>query len=153
MIKMPARASACKIIMKELYNSCFCILLIVFCIAGCADHTEEINNTVNGIYNRGVFEGPTPAYDFKSDGCSCFPDGRWVVCCVKHDLNYWMGGNGKERSDADLELKRCVSEKGHPVVAELMYYGVRIGGVWWLPTPFRWGFGWKYPQSGPPGKS
>jgi hypothetical protein len=27
-----------------------------------------------------------------------------------------------------------------------MWLGVRIGGVSWLPTPFRWGFGQKKSQ-------
>jgi hypothetical protein len=30
-----------------------------------------------------------------------------------------------------------------------MYIGVRIGGHAWLPTPWRWGYGWYWPQSGP----
>jgi hypothetical protein len=63
-----------------------------------------------------------------------------------------MGGTREQRERADLELRECVAEKGHPVVAWMMYHGVRAGGVWWLPTPFRWGFGWDYPESGPPGK-
>jgi hypothetical protein len=63
-----------------------------------------------------------------------------------------MGGTREERKQADLALEKCVSQKGHPYIGKIMYYGVRVGGVYWLPTPFRWGFGWSYPQSGPPNK-
>ena len=93
---------------------------------------------------------PLPPKAFVSDGCSCWPDSDWVECCVQHDLIYWKGGTRLERKEADLKLKECVSKKNNRIIGALMYYGVRMGGVWWLPTPFRWGFGWKYPQSGPP---
>ena len=93
---------------------------------------------------------PLPPKAFESDGCSCWPDSDWVECCVQHDLIYWKEGTHLEKKEADLKLKECVSKKGHRILGTLMYYGTRIGGVWWLPTPFRWGFGWEYPQSGPP---
>jgi hypothetical protein len=47
---------------------------------------------------------------------------------------------------ADVKLYRCVrAKKGfhHKIIAPIMFIGVRIGGVSWLPTPFRWGFGKK----------
>jgi hypothetical protein len=93
-----------------------------------------------------------PSRSFKSDGCTFWPDDDWLECCIYHDVSYWIGGSRQERLIADLELKKCASKKGHPVIAQIMYWGVRLGGVWWLPTRFRWGFGWDYPQSGPPGK-
>jgi len=34
---------------------------------------------------NGPYE-PHPPHKFKSDGCSCWPDGNWVECCVEHDL-------------------------------------------------------------------
>jgi hypothetical protein len=111
-----------------------------------------INKIAAGIYSGSNVQEPLPPHAFKSDGCSCFPDGDWVECCIKHDLVYWRGGTRKERLNADGELKKCVSDKGYPITAFFMYYGVRAGGVWWLPTSFRWGFGWNYPQSGPPDK-
>jgi len=83
---------------------------------------------------------------FKSDGCSCFPDGNWRDCCISHDKKYWSGGFRKDRRRADAELLSCVADRGHPVIAILMYIGVRIGGVAFLPTPFRWGFGHKWPR-------
>lgn len=86
---------------------------------------------------------PMPA-NFKSDGCSMFPDGDYCDCCVEHDKAYFFGGSFKERRHADIKLYKCVRAKRgfhHKIIAPLMYVGVRIGGVSWLPTPFRWGFG------------
>ena len=96
---------------------------------------------------------PTPAdelRDFTSDGCSAFPDGTredkdlWHSCCVLHDLAYWKGGNSDERKAADIALKECVESVGKPDIAKLMLAGVRVGGTPWLPTQFRWAYGWPY---------
>lgn len=89
---------------------------------------------------------------FASDGCSDFPDGTpsqqdlWRHCCTAHDRSYWLGGTRAERLAADLELRRCVAGVGEPTVAALMLAGVRVGGTPWLPTRFRWGFGWPWPR-------
>lgn len=89
---------------------------------------------------------------FTSDGCSSFPDGTvvqdelWLSCCSEHDKAYWQGGSYQQRLDADLELKRCVSAVGEPVIAELMLSGVRVGGSPYWPTQFRWGYGYPYPH-------
>ena len=87
---------------------------------------------------------------FTSDGCSAFPDGTieeenlWLACCKQHDLAYWMGGSSDERLTADKALKACVERVGEPEVAKLMLLGVRVGGTPYLPTKFRWGYGWPY---------
>lgn len=89
---------------------------------------------------------------FTSDGCSVFPDGTldekelWLFCCTAHDLAYWQGGTYQERIKADEELQQCVASVGEPVIAELMLTGVRVGGTPYLPTTFRWGYGWPYPR-------
>lgn len=94
-------------------------------------------------------QGLTP---FKSDGCSVFPDGTlnhrdlWLQCCVAHDLAYWQGGTYDERRQADLILRQCVARVGQNEIAELMLAGVRVGGTPYLPTSFRWGYGWPYPR-------
>lgn len=80
--------------------------------------------------------------DFKSDNCTLFPDGNYCECCVEHDKDYYFGGTRKERRAADKRLYRCVKQK-NKLAAVIMYLGVRIGGVSFLPTPFRWGFGKK----------
>ncbi|QZO11714.1 hypothetical protein [Pseudoalteromonas piscicida] len=89
---------------------------------------------------------------FTSDGCSAFPDGTlaqnelWLSCCTAHDLAYWKGGTAIERENADIALQKCVAAVGQKEVATLMLAGVRLGGLPYLPTPFRWGYGWSYPR-------
>lgn len=82
--------------------------------------------------------------EYKSDGCTLFPDGNYRDCCVRHDREYFQGGSCRDRRRSDDRLYRCVrSKKGwyNKIVAPVMWIGVRIGGVSFLPTPFRWGFG------------
>ena len=87
---------------------------------------------------------------FTSDGCSSFPDGTlsqknlWLDCCTQHDIAYWKGGSYEDRQKADLKLKQCVAKVGQPEISELMLAGVRVGGTPYLPTNFRWGYGWPY---------
>lgn len=89
---------------------------------------------------------------FTSDGCSAFPDGTpaqqtlWLQCCRHHDYSYWKGGTRDERLQADQDLRTCVSQVGEPAIAALMLAGVRIGGTPYLPTRFRWGYGWPWPR-------
>ena len=124
-------------------------ILLCLIFTGCANQNKEINALAQSIYSQANLQAPLPPNEFKSDGCSYWPDGDWGECCIRHDLIYWQGGSRSERGIADTTLKTCVSDTGHPVAAGLMYAGVRVGGVWWLPTSFRWGFGWNYPQYGP----
>jgi len=83
------------------------------------------------------------------DGCSLWPDGDYRECCEAHDRDYFRGGTKSERKASDKRLRQCVRAKGHKYISKFMYYGVRIGGVSWLPTPFRWGFGQKKPPKQP----
>jgi hypothetical protein len=89
---------------------------------------------------------------FTSDGCSAFPDGTfeqselWLACCQKHDYDYWKGGTFDERLASDKALRACVTNVGQPQIALLMLAGVRVGGSPYLPTQFRWGYGWSYPR-------
>lgn len=89
---------------------------------------------------------------FASDGCSAFPDGTaahqrlWLECCVEHDRAYWQGGTYRQRQRADERLRQCVAAVGEPEIARLMLAGVRVGGTPYLPTTFRWGYGWPYPR-------
>lgn len=83
---------------------------------------------------------------FKSDKCTMFPDGNYAECCIAHDQDYFVGGTAKERRASDKRLYRCVRNmKGwqNEVAAPIMFLGVRVFGVSWLPTRFRWGFGKK----------
>ena len=89
---------------------------------------------------------------FVSDGCSAFPDGTikqnelWLSCCYQHDYAYWKGGTYEERLASDRALESCVAKVGKPRIALLMLAGVRVGGTPFLPTQFRWGYGWPYPR-------
>jgi hypothetical protein len=87
---------------------------------------------------------------FTTDGCSSFPDGTiehaslWANCCIRHDFAYWQGGTYEERLAADEELESCVDRAGEPTIASLMLAGVRVGGTPYLPTSYRWGYGWPF---------
>lgn len=87
---------------------------------------------------------------FQSDGCSSFPDGTykqqtiWLSCCIEHDRAYWKGGTSDERKEADNALRVCIKNVGEPGIATLMLAGVRVGGTPYLPTSFRWAYGWPY---------
>ena len=55
-------------------------------------------------------------------------------------------GTYQQRLDSDTALNACVATVGQPEVAALMMAGVRVGGSPYLPTKFRWGYGWSYPR-------
>jgi len=133
------------------YTSITLIILFVL-LTSCSRSDQYLQRITKDVYSQKTWEHPLPPNEFTSDGCSCWPDYEWIDCCVEHDAIYWMGGTREERKQADIALQKCVSQKGHILIGKIMYYGARIGGVYWLPTPFRWGFGWSYPQSGPPNK-
>ena len=59
---------------------------------------------------------------------------------------FWKGGTYKEGLKADLAIKNCVVTVGEEEIALLMLAGVRVGGTPFLPTAFRWGYGWPYPR-------
>ncbi|MCK4840575.1 MAG: hypothetical protein KAT04_01685 [Methylococcales bacterium] len=89
--------------------------------------------------------------NFSSDGCSQFPDGTltqtdlWCECCISHDLAYWQGGSQKQKQQADKTLRDCVLQKtNNKLFANIMYYGVTVGGLPVFPTWYRWGYGWRY---------
>ena len=79
----------------------------------------------------------------KSDGCTLIADGNIRDCCVAHDKDYFRGGTRQERRDSDKRLYECVCKKGgwNKLAAPFIWLGVRIGGLPFLPTGFRWGFG------------
>lgn len=86
-----------------------------------------------------------PPHTFISDGCSMFPDSDWAECCVAHDIEYWCGGTAIDRHSADSALRDCVARTGRPTLGWWMEKGVRMGGVPWTPTSWRWGYGWDWP--------
>ena len=127
------------------------LVLAVTLVTGCCRMSETVKPIADNAFKNAALPEPLPPRTFTSDGCSLWFDGDWVECCVLHDLAYWRGGTSEERKKADRKLEQCLSDRGYTVMAGIMYAGVRVGGVWWLPTCFRWGYGWDYPQTGPPG--
>jgi hypothetical protein len=95
-----------------------------------------------------------PTVPFTTDGCSGHMSSTWKLlfhtetpwesCCVEHDRAYWKGGPAWKRASADRKLRDCVSERGYPIVAWLMWAAVRIGGHPFWRTTYRWGYGCKY---------
>jgi len=93
---------------------------------------------------RNVRQYPPPNYT--GDGCTFFLDCNYRDCCFEHDKDYFRGGTAKERLASDKRLYRCVRSKNrwyNKITAPIMFAGVRLFGVPWLPTSFRWGFGSK----------
>lgn len=87
---------------------------------------------------------------FTTDGCSLFPDrsyishADWCSCCVAHDIAYWRGGTQEQRLAADQALRDCVKKStNNPLLANLMFEGVRLGGGPYFFTSYRWGYGWQ----------
>ncbi len=61
--------------------------------------------------------------------CTGFPNGNWLECCQAHDYSVADAECQKSspmRLKADQELRRCVSAKGHPCIALLMYAAIRV---------------------------
>jgi hypothetical protein len=95
-------------------------------------------------------------YPFTTDGCSggmtalwrmvYRRDPPWNDLCIEHDKAYWVGGSVHDRREADRRLMAGVTLNGHPVFAFAMWCAVRIGGHPLLPFPWRWGYGWKWPN-------
>jgi hypothetical protein len=121
--------------MSRVIVAAACLLLI----AAASSHAQSptVPNADSGN------KRPLPA-EFVSDGCTGFPDCNYRDCCVEHDRDYYFGGTSKERWSSDKRLYKCVRSKPgwqNKLIAPLMWVGVRVGGVSFLPTPFRWGFG------------
>ncbi|MES2527896.1 MAG: hypothetical protein V4598_12460 [Bdellovibrionota bacterium] len=86
---------------------------------------------------------------FQTDYCTGIPEGvpqnrtAWKNCCLKHDMFFWAGGDKKARDESDLDLKKCVEDKGYPKIAWVIYQAVRLGS--YSPIKFenkKWNFGW-----------
>ena len=114
------------------YGTAFCVALVILIL----------------LSARPTFAQPTDIdilpSGVKSDGCTLIPDGHIRDCCLLHDQEYFAGGTRKARRESDKRFFKCVSKKKgfmHKVVAPFIWLGVRIGGVPFLSTPFRWGFG------------
>jgi hypothetical protein len=63
-----------------------------------------------------------------SDGCTRVPDFDFRGCCVNHDICYQAGGSARDRLVCDQQLRRCIANAGHPILAQVYYAGVRAFG-------------------------
>lgn len=89
---------------------------------------------------------------FTTEGCTYIPDAFPFVdleplgpCCLKHDIQYWLGGTYEEKLDADQELGQCAERIGYPkLFGFALYFGPHQVGPWIPAKYWRWGFGWKY---------
>jgi hypothetical protein len=86
---------------------------------------------------------------FSTDYCTNYPEGTtaqpdlWKHCCLIHDLNFWAGGEKKDRRSADLSLRSCIEATGAFSTAQIMYWAVRAGSLSPIKYPDkRWGNGW-----------
>ena len=115
-----------------------------------ARRIREISLACCGLLTAAC-DRPAGLADFRSDGCSLFPDRSliteedWCACCFEHDIAYWMGGTREERLAADEAFRDCILEKtGNAELAEVMYHGVRAGGSPYFYNWYRWGYGWEF---------
>ena len=69
----------------------------------------------------------------KQDGkCTWWLQGNWQDCCCQHDIGCLIAEikeNPWRRLEADLQLARCVTMKGHPVIAVMMFVAVRVYAI------------------------
>lgn len=80
---------------------------------------------------------------FSTDGCTMYPNGTWLHCCLAHDMVYWTGGEKSLKEEADQELGMCLAKNGSTVNAKVMTGGVQIGGGANNVLPWAWGYGWE----------
>jgi len=100
------------------------------------------------VYARPTRRGRPIDKPFTSDHCTFVREFDQATCCVEHDWRYWQGGTRKQRAEADRLFRECLKETKHNH-AWLRWFGVRVMGAGFLPTSWRWGYGWKWPRSAP----
>ena len=81
---------------------------------------------------------------FTTDGCSMYPDGGWLECCIAHDIDYWCANQRTSRVAADRSLKACVADHSNALNGQLTYLGTRLFGHSALPFSWRWGYGYPW---------
>ncbi len=115
------------------------------------DHyvTLRINKNKNNL-KPFIFDGCSGIDDLQMEKWKILhlPWDKILVCCLKHDLKYWVGiiaNEYKERLTADLELHQDLLDINIPrEIAILFYMAVRQFGPAYLKIDgVSWGFGWK----------
>lgn len=91
-----------------------------------------------------ITPAPSEMNRFTTDGCSMWPDGKILECCIEHDIQYWCASTQISRKEADQALRDCAREHSGPANAFMVYWGSRMGAPSWLPFPWRWGYGYSW---------
>jgi hypothetical protein len=65
---------------------------------------------------------------FAVNGCTASPDLDFQVCCDLHDVCYGRGGDEEDRLRCDAEFHQCIEVHDHEELADLYFWGVRLGG-------------------------
>jgi hypothetical protein len=65
--------------------------------------------------------------DFKSDGCTLAPDGKWKQCCILHD--YARQDKNVTDAEADKMLYNCMRDHANLPMAVLYYVWTRIQSI------------------------
>jgi hypothetical protein len=71
-------------------------------------------------------------HPFQTDGCTLFPQGDYLACCVEHDYEYWEAQSWSDLVKADTRLFGCVWHRRRVVdkpAAALMWIGVKFGWI------------------------
>lgn len=123
----------------DFFRNCLTLIIVGMSLSGCCTAIPASECNIDKLH-----ASTAPSYPFHTDGCSMAPDDGVKCCCVKHDIEYWQGGTSDERKEADKEFKQCMIKEGHPYRANIYYATVSILGTPYLPTCWRWGFGWDY---------
>ena len=87
---------------------------------------------------------------FATDHCTLVKDYDQNKCCVKRDWAYWKRGTFQERWEADSQFLECIKGTSSKFLAPFRWSGVRVGGMGFLPTGSRWGYGRNWPRSKAP---
>lgn len=70
---------------------------------------------------------------------------QWGHCCSALDLEYWRGGTFIAQREANDAFRSCLGdvypESYVPIIA---YYGLYVVNSPFIPTSWRWGYGWDF---------
>lgn len=134
--------------------------ILLFCVLGVMACSSIPNgyDSGRGIASYESIDASTlqnRLQSFLTDGCPhiqgsiSYPkEDQWKLCCVEHDKAYWKGGSIEERQKADSDLHACITERGAPEAARLIYYSIRSAHK--NPMSLPWGYGWILPRNSAP---
>jgi len=70
---------------------------------------------------------------------------KWGNCCSELDREYWRGGTFIAQREANSAFRTCLGdvypESYMPIIA---YYGLYAVSSPFVPTSWRWGYGWDF---------